>query len=120
MKTKTTHHPAAGRYQKVVTWSDEDQCFIGRCPGLFLCGCHGDDEATVYAELCGVVDEHLRILDGDAAPLPPATARDYSGTMSLRLGRDLHQAVAARSMATRRSINDVVVDAVRRELSGRI
>src|SRR6266480_3968477 len=27
----------AARHAKFVEWSDEDQCFIGRCPGLSLC-----------------------------------------------------------------------------------
>ena len=42
----------AARYAKFVEWSDEDHCFIGRCPGLFAGGVHGNDEARVYKELC--------------------------------------------------------------------
>ncbi len=30
-------------YVKVVAWSEEDQCYIGRCPGLMLGGAHGSD-----------------------------------------------------------------------------
>jgi len=30
----------AARYTKFVEWSDEDQCFIGRCPELMLGGVH--------------------------------------------------------------------------------
>ena len=40
------------RYLKIVEWSDEDQCYIGRAPGVMLGGVHGKDEAKVYAELC--------------------------------------------------------------------
>ena len=29
-------------YVKIVEWSDEDQCFVGSCPGLLYGGCHGD------------------------------------------------------------------------------
>jgi len=47
----------AGRYTKYVKWSDEDQCFIGRCPKLMLGGVHGDDKAKVRAELCDAVEE---------------------------------------------------------------
>ena len=39
---------------KIVEWSDEDQCFVGSCPGLFYGGCHGDDERAVFAELCEI------------------------------------------------------------------
>ncbi len=44
-------------YIKLVEWSDEDQCFIGQCPGIIGPCCHGDDEAQVYAELCQIVEE---------------------------------------------------------------
>ncbi len=37
------------RYVKVVAWSEEDQCYVGRCPGLMLGGVHGSDELAVYA-----------------------------------------------------------------------
>jgi len=38
------------RYVKVVAWSEEDQCYIGRCPGLMFGGVHGSDERAVYAK----------------------------------------------------------------------
>ena len=38
------------RYLKIVEWSDEDNCYIGRAPGLMLGGVHGDDETKVYSD----------------------------------------------------------------------
>lgn len=35
----------------VVNWSEEDQCYIGRCPNLFLGGVHGDDPEKVFKEI---------------------------------------------------------------------
>lgn len=64
----------SARYTKTVKWSDEDGCYIGTAPGLFYGGCHGDNEAEVYAELCEIVDEWLEILKKDGKPLPPPTA----------------------------------------------
>ncbi|MCI0654942.1 MAG: hypothetical protein L0Y39_10755 [Methylococcaceae bacterium] len=61
-------------YVKIVEWSDEDECFIGQCPGIIGPCCHGDDEAQVYAELCRIVDEWISILKKDGKPLPPPTA----------------------------------------------
>ena len=37
----------SSRYVKIVEWSDEDQCYVGSCPGLFYGGCHGDNELTL-------------------------------------------------------------------------
>ncbi len=62
------------RYVKVVAWSEEDQCYIGRCPGLMLGGVHGSDERAVYAELCDVVDEWIRLHEAEGWPLPEPTS----------------------------------------------
>jgi len=63
----------SARYVKIVEWSDEDQCFVGSCPGLFYGGCHGDDEQAVFAELCKIVEETIELYKKDNKPLPPAT-----------------------------------------------
>lgn len=60
----------SARYAKTVQWSDEDQCFVGSCPGLFYGGCHGDDEQTVFAELCQLVEETIELYQREARPLP--------------------------------------------------
>ena len=61
----------AARYPKIVAWSDEDLCFVGRCPSLFFGGCHGDDELAVFAELCELVEETIESFQRDGKPLPP-------------------------------------------------
>ena len=35
----------------VVNWSEEDQCYIGRCPNLFLGGVRGEDPEKVFKEI---------------------------------------------------------------------
>lgn len=70
------------RYVKIVEWSDEDQCFIGSCPGLFYGGCHGDDEKQVFAELCELVETTLDLYQQQGKRLPPDTAnKDYANKM---------------------------------------
>ena len=64
----------AARYVKVVEWSDEDQCFIGSCPGLFYGGCHGDSEKDVFDELCQVVEETIALYHRDGKSLPARTS----------------------------------------------
>lgn len=51
----------SAKYTKIVEWSDEDQCFIGYCPGIIGPCCHGNDEDEVYRELCQIVDEWLEV-----------------------------------------------------------
>jgi predicted RNase H-like HicB family nuclease len=49
----------SARYVKIVEWSEEDQCYVGSCPGLIYGGCHGKDERQVFEELCEIVDEAI-------------------------------------------------------------
>lgn len=65
----------SARYVKLVEWSDEDGCFVGQCPGIIGPCCHGGDEATVYAELCQIVEEWIETMNGRGQPLPPPTIR---------------------------------------------
>jgi hypothetical protein len=62
------------RYVKVVAWSKEHQCYVGRCPGLMLGGGHGGDERAVYAELCEAVDEWIRLHETERWPFPRSTS----------------------------------------------
>ncbi len=72
----------SAQYVKIVEWSEEDQCFVGSCPGLLLGGCHGDDEQAVFAELCQIVDETLDLFAKEGKPLPAPTAgKDYANKM---------------------------------------
>ena len=72
----------SARYVKIVEWSEEDQCFVGSCPGLFYGGCHGSDEKAVFAELCEVVQETIRLYREDGKPLPaPTSGKDYANKM---------------------------------------
>lgn len=64
----------SARYAKIVEWSEEDQCYVGSAPGLFYGGCHGEDEAQVFVDLCRIVDEVVQLYLTDKKPLPPATA----------------------------------------------
>lgn len=42
----------SAKYVKIVEWSEEGQCYVGSSLGLLMAGCHGDDEESVFHELC--------------------------------------------------------------------
>ncbi len=102
------------QYLKVVEWSDEDQCFIGRVPGLALGGIHGKNEKRVYEQLCDLVDEWIKIYkeEGDALPSPTA-GKHYSGKFNLRVGEELHERLAIESMKVSESLNSYCVKALK-------
>jgi predicted HicB family RNase H-like nuclease len=111
---KTAERKAkAARYLKVVEWSDTDQCFVGRCPGLFSGGCHGQDEAMVYRQLCQAAEEWVALIEDDGKPLPAPTAgKSYSGKFVVRVSPDLHQRAALKAMARGESLNQFVAGAL--------
>ena len=67
------HSGASAKYIKIVEWSEEDQSYIGYCPGVIGPCCHGDDEVEVFRSLCEIVDEWLETCRKDNRPFPPAT-----------------------------------------------
>jgi len=72
----------SARYVKIVEWSEEDGCYVGSSPGLFLGGCHGDNEQEVFEELCQIVDETIDIYEKDGRSLPPPTSgRDLANKL---------------------------------------
>ena len=94
------------RYLKIIEWSEDDQCYVGRCPGLMLGGVHGANEESVYGELCEAVEEWIRIHEDDGLPFPPPTAnRDYSGKFVLRIGEDLHEKLSLQALVEGDSLN---------------
>ena len=107
---------ARDRFLKIVEWSKEDGCYVGSVPGWIGPCCHGDDEAKVYQELCDVVDEWIEIYKKDGRPLPPPTARSYSGKFVLRTGPDLHKALSVRALLEGESLNTLVVRALRKSI----
>lgn len=69
-KTSKRHSEMHNEYHFVVNWSEEDQCYIGRCPGLFLGGVHGDNPEKVFKEIREVAKWVLEIYRQDGKPLP--------------------------------------------------
>src|SRR5436190_730795 len=96
----------AARYAKFVEWSDEDDCFIGRCPELMLGGVHGNDEARVYAELCVAVEEMVELIDADGHEMPhPLGKKEFSGKFTLRVEPAIRRRLAAKALAAGESLN---------------
>jgi predicted HicB family RNase H-like nuclease len=105
------------QYLKLVSWSDEDQCYIGRAPGLFFGGVHGDDEVDVYRQLTCEVEEWLQACEEDGRPLPPPTARRHrSGNFRLRVGEELHERLVLESMKADQSLNSYCVKVTRQSV----
>ena len=107
----------SNQYLRIVEWSEEDQCFIGRVPGLALGGVHGKNEAKVYEKLGALINEWITIHEADGAPLPSATAgKKYSGRFNLRLSEALHERLAIESLKKNESLNAYCVKVLKNEV----
>lgn len=102
------------RYLKVVEWSEKDDCYIGTCPGLFIGGVHGKDEAKTYKELCEAVDDVIKTYDEDRQPLPEATNKEYSGKFNLRVGKELHRKLVLKALRAGESLNNFCLSLLKR------
>ena len=75
------------KYLKIVEWFEEDQCYVGSCPGLFWGGCHGHDEFIQTSASFGSRNSSAGTSAGQTAVhrghLPDAVP--VAGTMQLRL-----------------------------------
>jgi predicted HicB family RNase H-like nuclease len=103
----------AARYAKFVEWSDQDKCFIGRCPELMLGGVHGNDEAKVYAELCAAAEEMVELIAADGQKMPRAFGqKTFSGKFVLRVEPALHRRLAVKALAAGESLNSYCLKAL--------
>ena len=72
----------SAKYVKLVEWSEEDNCYVGSCPGLLYGGCHGDNELEVFRELCEIVEETIELYQKDRKTLPnPTSGRDFGNKL---------------------------------------
>jgi len=108
----------SAQYLKIVEWSDEDKCFVGRCPELMLGGVHGRNEQKVFAELCAVIDEWIAQAQKYGEELPPGmSGKKYSGKFNLRLDENLHERLTIEAIKRGKSLNAFCAEALENKLS---
>lgn len=64
-----------GQYSREIKWSEEDGCFVGRCPELFLGGCHGSCEEQVRQQLEEIIADVIQEYHASGKPLPEPAIR---------------------------------------------
>lgn len=61
------------QYRREISWNEEDGCYIGRCPELFLGGCHG--AIREEEQLKEIIADVIRDYNKTGRPLPPPAKR---------------------------------------------
>jgi predicted HicB family RNase H-like nuclease len=96
-------------YLKIVEWSEEDKCYVGSAPGLFIGGVHGQNQDKVFRELCEAVEETINIMQKEGRPLPKENiSKTFSGKIALRIPPELHKALAVKALREGESINKYI------------
>ena len=109
---------SSNHYLKIVEWSAEDRCYVGRCPELMLGGVHGKNEQKVFAELCEVIDEWISDAAKAGELLPSGMAgKRYSGKFNLRLGTHLHERLVIEATKAGKSLNAYVAEVLEHQVA---
>ena len=102
---------------KIVEWSEEDKCYIGRVLGLTLGGIHGKNETKVYEKLGELIDDWVKIHEGENIALPAKTSgKKYSGRFNIRVGETLHERLTVESLKVCESLNTYCVKVLKNKV----
>jgi predicted HicB family RNase H-like nuclease len=106
----TTTAPDITHYTYRVTWSAEDEEFVGTClelPSLSWLADTQDEALRGIRDLARDVVEDLR---ANAEPVPePLSSRTYSGKFNLRVGEHLHRKLAMHAAEEHLSLNQYLL-----------
>ena len=94
-------------YSYNVTWSDEDDAFVGRVAEFPSLAAHSKTQEGSLREIRTVVELVLEDLFTENEPIPePIGKRQYSGKLNVRMAKDLHRRLALESSSQGVSLNN--------------
>jgi predicted HicB family RNase H-like nuclease len=97
------------RYTYRVSWSEEDQEFVGLCaefPSLSWLSAQRDE---AFHGIVKLVRDTVEDLDAGEEPPVPLTDRPYSGELRIRIPPVVHQRLAIEAAERGTSLNKVIV-----------
>ena len=93
-------------YTYRVTWSDEDQEYVGLCAEFSSLSWLADSQEEALRGIREVVAESIADMKSNGEPIPePIAARHYSGTFTIRVTPDVHRLLAIQAAESKVSIN---------------
>lgn len=94
------------KYTYRIDWSEEDDCFLGRCLEFPSLVAHGETREQTLKEIQLVVVESVKWMIEDGEELPvPLSIRNYSGKLSLRIPPETHKRLAIEAAEEKVSLN---------------
>jgi predicted HicB family RNase H-like nuclease len=94
------------KYTYRIDWSEEDNCFLGRCLEFPSLAAHGDTREEALREIQLVVFESVKWMIEEREELPvPLSIRNYSGKISLRIPPETHKRLSIEAAEEKVSLN---------------
>ena len=104
----TTRKPKykADDYYYSVSFSDEDEAFVGRVAEFSSLAAHGSSLEDALREIRSVVEGVIEDLEESGEALPePFSKRSYSGRINVRMAEYLHRQLAIEAQQQGVSLN---------------
>jgi predicted HicB family RNase H-like nuclease len=99
------------RYVYRVTWSEDDQEFVGLCAEFPSLSHLDKDDAKAYAGIKTLVRDIVEdMLTTNEEPPKPINDRSFSGNLRLRMPPAMHQRLAIRAAEEKTSINRLILE----------
>ena len=98
------------RYTYRLTWSADDEEFVGTCLEMPSLSWFAATPEDALAGLRALIDEVVSDMAQSGEQVPePLSMRHYSGKFQLRVGEDLHRKLAIAAAENHSSLNQYVV-----------
>ncbi len=99
------------RYTYRVTWSEEDEMYIGLCAEFSPLSHLADTPEEAFTGIRDLVAFCVDDLRKEGAPIPePLSVRSYSGVITLRVPPETHRALAMDAAEAGVSINRLATE----------
>lgn len=103
------------RYTYRVTWSEEDQAYVGLCAEFPSLSWLASDPQAALEGIREVVGEAVADLQANAEHVPePLATKKYSGRFMVRVPPDLHRELAIEAAESGVSMNRLISDKLSR------
>lgn len=97
------------RYTYRVTWSDEDEEYVGLCAEFPSLSWLADSQEAALRGIRNVVEEVISDMKSSNEPIPqPLAVKHYSGKFTVRIPPDLHRSLAIQAAEADVSVNRLV------------
>ncbi len=97
------------RYTYRVTWSGEDEEYVGLCAEFPSLSWLADSQEVALRGIRNVVAEVISDMQSSNEPIPqPIATKSYSGNFTVRIPPDVHRSIAIQAAEAKVSINRFV------------